>query len=213
MQKRHLVNLGVNRNKIITIPNGLTLPPMDINNRKHVHNKTILCLARLDIDNKGQDILLNAMPKVLSQVPEVKLWVVGEGRDLEKLKRLVTKLKLNSYVEFKGRIDDSAKFFCMKNSQVLCVPTRTESFGIVNLEAMAYGLPIVTTNVGGIPEVVGDSAFLVPPNNPSALANALIQILNDDTLANDFRKKGLKRVKRFDWDALVKKYEKLYEEM
>jgi glycosyltransferase involved in cell wall biosynthesis len=57
----------------------------------------------------------------------------------------------------------------------MCSP-RTESFGVVYLEAMACGLPIITTKVGGIPEVVGNSAFLVPPNNPSALADAAIKV-------------------------------------
>lgn len=211
MEKRHLIRRGVKQKKITVIPNGVTLPPMDVPTKNL--GKVILCLARLDAAHKGQDILLQAMPKVLSNVPDAKLWVAGEGNDLEKLKELTKKLKIGGSVEFKGPIDDSTKFLYLKNCRLLCISPRTESFGLVYLEAMAYGLPIVTTSAGGIPEVVGDAALLVSPNDPSALGDALIQVLTDGKLADNLSKKGLERVKRFDWDLLVKKYEKIYEEI
>lgn len=211
MERLHLENIGVCGKKISVIPNGVTLPPTNITN--HLQNKIILCLARLDTAHKGQDILLQAMPKVLSKVPDAKLLVAGIGKDLAELKDLTTKLKIAESVEFKGPVYGSTKTQYLKNCRALCVTPRTESFGIVYLEAMAYGLPIVTTRVGGIPEVVGDSALLVPPNDPSALADSLIQVLADDELADALSEKGLERVKRFDWEVLVKKYEKLYEQL
>lgn len=211
MEKHHLIRRGVNQNKIAVIPNGVTLPPMDAPTRNL--GKVILCLARLDTTHKGQDILLQAMPKVVSKVPDVKLWLAGEGNDVAKLKELALKLKIGGSVEFKGLIDESTKSLYLKNCRLLCISPRTESFPIVNLEAMAYGLPIVTTRVGGIPEVVGDAALLVPPSDPSALADALIKVLTDRRLADDLSKKGLERMRQFDWDILVKKYEKLYEQI
>jgi len=78
---------------------------------------------------------------------------------------------------------------------------------------MLYGLPVVATEVGGIPEVVNDCAILVPPNNPDLLASALIQVLTDKKLARTLGERGLRRVQRFNWDILVKKYERLYEEV
>ena len=144
MLKKHLVKMGISENKIIVIPNGLTLPLINECVTQN-DSKVILCLARLDTAIKGQDILLQAMPKVLSEVPGVQLWVVGEGPDSKKLKKIATKLKLDNNVKFKGSVPEGTKVSYMKNCQVLCVPSRTESFGIVNLEAMAYGLPIVTT--------------------------------------------------------------------
>ena len=75
---------------------------------------------------------------------------------------------------------------------------------------MAYGRPIVTTMVGGIAEVVGDCAALVSPNDPHLLAEALIEMLTDKKRATDLGNKGLERVKLFDWDLIVKKYEQLY---
>ncbi len=211
LEKTHLEVLGVTPEKITVVPNGVTLPPMQVPAKNF--GRIILCLARLDTANKGQDLLIRAMPRILSRVPDAKLWIVGEGKDLEKLQRLSSTLNLNKSVEFKGRVDHQTKFLYIKNSQLLCLPPRTESFGVVYLEAMAYGLPIVTTRVGGIPEVVGDAALLVPPNDPSALADALIHVLTDQIFAEDLHERGLKRVKRFNWDELVKKHETLYERL
>lgn len=212
MEKPHLIKRGVSPKKISLIPNGITLPPLNVPKIDYP-NKIILCLARLDIAHKGQDILLQAMPKVISKVPDVKLWIAGDGKDEKMLKDLTKKLKISRSVEFKGPITNPTKSLLFKNCRLLCIPPRTESFGVVYLEAMAYGLPIVTTRVGGIPEVVGDTALLVPLNDSLALADALIHILSDDKLAEVLRERSLEHVKQFDWEHIVKKYEDLFERM
>lgn len=214
MEKQHLILRGVKAENITVIPNGITLPPSEapISDFPNTPN-TILCLARLDIDHKGQDILLKAMPKVLSKIPNAKLWIAGKGNDLVRLQDIAKKLNIGGNITFVGPIDEYAKALCLKNCSLLCVAPRTESFGIIYLEAMSYGLPIVTTSVGGISEVVDDAALLVPPDNPSSLADAIIRVLTDKALADELSKKGLERVKQFDWDAIVKKYEELYMRM
>jgi glycosyltransferase involved in cell wall biosynthesis len=208
MERQHLMRRGVKSENITVIPNGVTLPPPEA--PKFNFSPMIFCLARLDIAHKGQDILLNAMPKVLSVIPEVRLVMAGSGDDLGKLKELARNLDIEKNVEFKGSIDQFTKNLYMKNCDVLCTSPRTEPFGIVYLEAMAYGRPIVTTKVGGVPEVVGDCAVLVPPGNPDLLAEALVEILKNKERAEDLGGRGPERVKRFDWDVIVKKYEQLY---
>ena len=212
LERKHMEALGVEPRRITVIPNGVTLPPMNVPADADFGN-VILCLARLDIANKGQDILLQAMPQIVREVPDAKLWIVGEGKDLGMLKALASKLHLNGSVEFKGRISHAAKFLFLKNSRLLCLPPRTESFGVVYLEAMAYGLPIVATKVGGVPEVVDDAGILVPPENSAALAEAVIKVLTDKPLSDDLSRRGSSRVKRFDWELLIKRYEKVYESM
>jgi glycosyltransferase involved in cell wall biosynthesis len=211
MERQHLIRRGVNPGKISVIPNGITLPPPEA--PKLNLSPMIFCLARLDTVHKGQDILLNAMPKILSVFPKIKLVIAGSGNDLEKLRKFAKDLDIEKNVEFKGSIDQNIKNLYLKNCDVFCVSPRTESFGIVYLEAMAYGRPVVTTRVGGVPEVVDDCAILVPPNNPDLLAEALIEVLTDKDRAEDMGKRGLKRVKHFDWDIIVRKYEQLYMEL
>ena len=207
MEKNHLICKGVKPTNITVIPNGITLPPPQ--SPKTNSSSVILCLARLDVIHKGHDILLRAMPKVAKVIPKVMLVIAGQGNDLRKLKKLSKKLGIEKNVDFKGLISQSKKNDLMQNCSVLCISPRTESFGIVYLEAMAYGKPIVTTRVGGIPEVVGNCAVLVPPNNPELLAEALIEVLTNKKRAKELGLKGLKRIKEFDWDILIKKYEQL----
>jgi glycosyltransferase involved in cell wall biosynthesis len=210
MEKVHLTHRGVKESKVTVIPNGITLRAKAAPSNSHVFNKNILCLARLDTAHKGQDILLEAMPKVVSKVPDAKLLLAGTGKDADKLKGLIKKLGIGANVEFKGAITDPIKSEFLRNCRILCITPRTESFGVVYLEAMGNGLPIVTTNVGGIPEVVADAALLVPPNESSSLADTLIEVLTNDEIAEDLGKRGFERAKRFDWDCLVKLYEKVY---
>lgn len=211
MERNRLIKIGVSPSRVAVIPNGVTHPPPEAPSIDF--SPMILCLARLDIAHKGQDVLLHAIPKVVSAVPNVKLFVIGGGRDREKLERITRSLGITRYVIFKGQISPSKKGMYLKNCDVLCVTPRTESFGTVYLEAMAYGRSIVTTNVGGIPEVVGDCAIMLPPNNSEILANKLIEVLTNKKLRDELGRRGLQRVKDFDWDVLVKKYEALYEEL
>ncbi|MDH5689846.1 MAG: glycosyltransferase family 4 protein [Candidatus Bathyarchaeota archaeon] len=208
MEKQHLVYRGVRPGNITVIPNGLAFPPPEA--PEFDFSPMIFCLARLDIAHKGQDVLLKAMPKVLSTIPEVRLFIAGGGDDLEKLRELAKKLGIEKNIEFKGLVDQFSKNVYMKNCDVFCVSPRTESFGVVYLEAMAYGKPIVATNVGGIPEVLSGCGVLVPSNNPDLLAEALIEILTDRESAEELGSRGLERVKQFDWGVIVKRYEQVY---
>jgi glycosyltransferase involved in cell wall biosynthesis len=126
---------------------------------------------------------------------------------------LTKKLGLERNVVFTGAVDQSTKEVYMKNCDVFCVSPRTESFGVVYLEAMSYGKPIVTTNVGGVPEVLGDVAILVPPDDSSSLANALITVLTEKTKAASFGTRGIQRAKQFNWEIIANKYEDLYRKL
>ena len=210
-EKQYLVNVGVKAEKIDVIPNGVTLPPMHAPSEDL--SKIIVCIARLDSTHKGQDTLIKAMPKVLSVIPDIKLWICGTGNDFKKLQEMTKTLNVDRSVELKGPIDDSTKALYMKNCGLFCLPSKYEAFGNVFTEAMAYGRPIVTTRIGGIPSVVKDAALLVPPDDPQALADALIKVLSNKGLADELGRRGLERVKQFDWEITVKKYEKLYESL
>jgi len=209
MEKKHLIKRGIKSEKIVIIRNGVTLPPVkgkDID----IH-PMILCMARMDIDHKGQDVMLKAMQKMHKKLPDAKLIMVGDGKDFSFLKGMAENLGLEDCVKFTGFLDDAIKWDHLSSCDVLSIAPRIEPFGVVYLEAMACGKPIVTTNVGGIPEVVGDCAVLVPPNDPGSLADALIKVLTDEGLAQTLSQKGLGRVQGFDWDNIVPKYKALYE--
>ena len=211
MEKNHLIRIGISPQKISVIPNGISLPPPDAPSKDI--SPTIFCLGRLDIKHKGQDVLLKAMPEVLSAIPETKLVIAGSGDDLGKLKQITRELKIQKNVFFAGSTDQDTKNFYMKNCDVFCVSPRTESFGIVYLEAMAYGKSIVTTKVGGVPEVVGNCALLVPPDQPRSLTKGLIGVLRNRELAKNLSNKARERVRIFNWDLIVERYSQLYKKL
>jgi glycosyltransferase involved in cell wall biosynthesis len=208
-EKRNLKLRGVDDEKIVVIPNGVTLPPRNAPLRDL--GTTIFCLSRLDLYTKGQDVVIRAMPKVLARIPDAQLVIAGTGKDLLRLKRLTAQLQVEKNVTFIGEISEVTKALYLKNSTVFCQPSRVEAFGVVFLEAMAYGLPVITSRIGGIPEVMGDAGILVPPNDPIAVSHALLRVLTNHAFAGKLQTQSLERVKGFDWNAITRRYEKLYD--
>jgi len=189
---------------IEVVPEGIDLAPWKELRRspppRDDPHPTILTVAR-QYPRKDTRTLLDAMPRVLADIPTARLRVVGGGPELEALRAHADGLGIGRSVEFLGAVADDAEvrreYF---RADVFCLPTRQEGFGIVLLEAMAAGVPIVTTTAGAVPEVVRDGrdGLLVPPGQPDALADALLRLLGDAPLARSLAASGLDRVRRFE---------------
>ncbi len=160
---------------------------------------TVLFLGRRDEPRKGLPVLVQALPELRALVPGLRVVLAGPGR--------VTV----DGVEDVGEVDEAGKRALLHTSDVLVAPhTGRESFGIVLAEAMAAGTPVVASDLLAFRDVLGDAGVLVPPRNPSALARALASVLNDAGVAADLRRRGDRRVQRFDWDVVVDRWEELY---
>ena len=173
-------------------------------------------VARLDIQ-KGHRYLLQAMPEVLKRFSTVKLLIVGKEGLEENLKKQARSLGISENVVFKGEIvDEVPEFLC--SLDLFVHPSLFEGGGpTAVLEAMAIGLPVVASNIGGINESVvdGETGILVPSKNPHALAQAIIELLSDKTRARQMGLKGRGRVsqERFQLSTYIKTIENLYEEL
>jgi glycosyltransferase involved in cell wall biosynthesis len=134
-------------------------------------------------DQKGCEFLMRAAPRVLLTHPSARFVVVGDGPERGRLETLVHQLGIASSVEFTGY--DPAPARRMRSMTVLAVPSIYEPLGMVALEAMACGLPVVGSAVGGIPEAVEDgrTGLLVPPRDSDAIARALDRLLSAPALA------------------------------
>jgi glycosyltransferase involved in cell wall biosynthesis len=194
---------------IEVVPYGVSPFPPAKNSDSDVE---LVCVARLD-HQKGIDVLLQAL--ALMNDPKPRLDVVGTGLQEGELRCMVDRLGLESRVRFRGYQARSVVGAILADAAALVLPSRSESFGLVLLEAMLADLPIVATRVGGIPEVVRDEseALLVPPENPAALAAALTRILRDHELRYRLPKAARARVAAFTWERAAKRYEKLYESL
>jgi glycosyltransferase involved in cell wall biosynthesis len=142
--------------------------------------RVLLAVCRLE-PQKGVDVAIRA----LDEIPGAHLVVLGEGPQRMELERLA-----DERVHLPGRVPDVAAW--LRRADALVHPVRWEGFGLAVLEAMLAGLPVVATNVSSLPELVGDAGILVPPDDPSALAAAVNQVLADPA---DLGERGLARAR------------------
>jgi glycosyltransferase involved in cell wall biosynthesis len=159
----------------------------------------LLCVAHL-YPRKDVAGLLQAMARLRSAAV---LRVVGTGPELDRLKALAGSLGLGARAEFAGHVSFARLAAEYRRAAVFCLPSRQEGFGIVFLEAMAAGLPVVAAHAGAAPEVLGGSGVLVPPGDPAALASALEALLADPMRRAALAADGLRRVERFEADAVA----------
>ena len=101
-------------------------------------------------------------------------------------------------------ISAEEKWELLKNATVFVYPSLCEGFGFPPLEAQSFGVPVVSSNVSAMPEVLGDSAILINPNNPEEIADAIYKVLKDESLRNELIRKGQENVKRFSWPECAK---------
>jgi len=177
----------------------------------------ILSVGRL-IDWKGTIHLIEAMPKVLSDFSDASLLIIGSGPEKGHLLQRTHELSLEDHVKFPGTVSDEDLQTCYHTADVFVLPSitkdgKTEGLGVVLLEAMASGCPVIGSNVGGIPDIItdGETGFLVPEQRPDILAEKILRILADTELQEKFRRNGLIRVnKSFSWETISKQFSEVY---
>lgn len=164
----------------------------------------ILFTGRL-VGTKGVRYLIEAMRSVDS-----RLVIMGQGPEAERLKALAKRFGVEDKVTFTGHVSEEEKVRLMSSCKIFAIPSLFESFGLAVAEAMTYGKPVVASDVGGLPEVVGDGGILVPPRSPSDIAAALNRLLKDDDLRHDMGQRAKRHIARFSWDNIASRMEQIY---
>jgi len=195
---------------IHVIHNGISYSFWSVN-KKYTRNnqkeKNIVSVGSLR-HVKGHDVLIKSFRSVLNEHPNTRLKILGGGYKREEYESLISDFNLSGHVRLMGWCSKEEVREALKKATMFVFPSRHEGFGIALVEAMATGCPIVATKTGGIPEVVGDTdARLVPPASETALAEALIDALNDKEWQRNARSASAKRAAEFDWDSSIDKYE------
>ncbi|MBI4392773.1 MAG: glycosyltransferase family 4 protein [Euryarchaeota archaeon] len=143
----------------------------------------------------------------------VDVKVIGKGPELGRLRSQAKRAGVERRVQMLGYVEEKEKEALLSHAAFLVHPAVYESFGLAIAEAMHHGLPVVATNVGGIPEVVGDGGVLVEPRNPRMLHNAIRTLAADPDMGRSLSKRAKAHVERFRWDHLVDGMEKVFEEV
>jgi glycosyltransferase involved in cell wall biosynthesis len=160
--------------------------------------------------------LLRAVALVVASKPDFRLLLVGDGPERAALERLSSELKLSDHVQFFGERNDVAELLSGRGVGFFVASSLTEGVSLTLLEAMAAGLPVVATNVGGNPEIVvpDETGLLVPSADPAALAEAMLWMSRDPFRRVQMGSAGRRRVERqFSVRGMIEQYEALYEEL
>ena len=196
--------------RIVPIPNGIDLgrfgePAARDGALRHV--VTVACLR----PEKGHDVLIAAMRRALSAVPDLRLTLVGDGPARAAIAARVEDAGLSDRVTLAGHREDVAAV--LREADFFVLPSLSEAFPNSVIEAMAAALPIVASDVGGIPELVthGRTGILVPPGRDDVLADALVALARDPDSARALGRRARAEVTpRYSFDRMVQAFERLY---
>jgi hypothetical protein len=172
-----------------------------------------LTVAKL-YPRKGIDILLESISKLGPKIHDVCFAIAGDGPEEHALQQRARELGIEQRVVFLGDIENKDIPALMKTCEFFVLPSRSEPFGIVFLEAMTFGKAIVATNVGGIPEFVVDgfNGLLVPSEDSDALAEKIELCIENQAVRERLGRNGRSVVEtQYDYAALILRYERLYE--
>jgi phosphatidylinositol alpha-mannosyltransferase len=191
------------------IPNGVDLkhfrPDVPLINDFTDGKLNIVFMGRLEF-RKGINYLLKAFLQIKSEMPNTRLIICGPGTRLrQRYETWVKDVRLQDVV-FTGMVDYAAQPSYYRSADVFCAPaTSRESFGLILLEAMATGRPIVATNIEGFASVVtnGQEGLLVPPMTDRPLAEALLKLLKDKQLRTQMGQKGLVTAQKYSWEGVA----------
>lgn len=178
--------------------------------------KVILLTVGYLIKRKAHEYVIQALQESIKRMPNLVYLIVGEGPEEDYLKRLVDRLRLNDYVEFCGRKDRETVMEYMSICDLFVMPSWDEAFGVVYLEAMGHGKPVIACRGQGIEDVIvdGKTGLLVKPKDLDSLKEAMIRLLSDRSLAEDMGRKGRQVVlSHFTWEKSAQKLMGIYREV
>ncbi len=170
----------------------------------------ILSVAALQ-PHKGLPTLLNAFAELNKTHPQTHLAIVGDGPEEQNLKNLITSLSLEGKVTTPGYQPNIPQI--MKCADLFVLPSLQEAFGLVLIEAQAAHLPVISTTVGGIPEVITHNlnGLLVKPEQPKELAQAITQIIESEELRKNLTTQGFENAQKYNLDTMINLYTAMYE--
>jgi L-malate glycosyltransferase len=189
--KMELLQKGIPEDKITVIYNGISEPKVEHIDRVNRIEKVISVVGRLS-EEKGHKFLFQSLAKLKDNHPQLKwkLNIVGDGPLKEELNSLADSLNLQANINFQGFVNNMNTVYI--NSDLIVLPSENEAFPFVAIEALAYEKPVISTNVGGLPEIIrhNETGILVPYGDENAMADNILRVIEDEDFAKKIAKCG-----------------------
>ncbi len=218
--KKEIERIGISRKKLKMVYPGVDPKKFNPNldgsfiRKKYdcTGDPVLLTVCRL-VERKGIRYLIDALPSIKKEFPKVQLVIAGDGPKINTLMTQAKQLGVMNNTIFVGTVPDKELPYFYAIADVFILPSiidskgDTEGLGVVMLEAMASGVPVVASKVGGIPEALnnGKAGVLIEQKNPNQISESVISLLNDDELRKSLIKRGREWViNTFSWDILAK---------
>lgn len=210
---------GIEKDKLNIIPFGVDIDfykPLKVPKDKKMFH--ILAVGYL-IERKGFEYLIKAVKEVLNEHKNVRLTIVGSGPLEKKLKNIIKELKLEDNAKIMKNVSDEELLYLYNSSDLFVLPSivdsqgNTEGLGVVLLEAMACGLPVIGSDTGGIPDIIQnkDTGLLVPEKDVSSLSEAILNLIENEELRENIAINGYNQVReKFSWEKIAKIYLNVY---
>jgi len=207
---------------ILIIPNGVKINDFDIDSREirekkekllGENNRIIVGSVGRLVDDKGYDVLLQAISISRNKFKGVLFLIAGDGQDRQELEQKIIDLELAERVKLLGELDNVPEI--LQVFDIYVQPSRREGMPLAVIEAMASKLPIIASDIGGISKLLdsGKAGVLVEKENPQALSEALVKMIENEELRNYYLDKAFQRAKAFSIDKIAGEYVSLYEKM
>lgn len=197
---------------VTVIPNGVDVKKFSAGGGKVHEYPVIITTSRL-VPKNGIDILIRAMPSVVHKIPKAICILVGDGSERKHLERLADELRVAKHIEFVGAVPHTDIPSYLGRATVFVRPARSEGLGTSFLEAMAAGLPIIATPVGGIEDFLrdGETGLYAHVEDPEHLASQIIEVCTNQSLSKRLALAGQKLVsERFTWESVARRMREVF---
>ena len=204
----------VDEKKITVIPNGIDIEIFKPSSIKKSLSFRIVTTASADIPLKGLRHLILALPRVIRQFPLTSLTVIGKSPEKSNLNNLIDDLNLEDKITFRSGISEKEIVKTYHDSDIAVIPSLYEGFGFGAGEAMACGVPLISTESGGLKQVIGDAALKIKPGSVNEIEEGILKLFTEEKIRQELAKKGRERMEEFfDWKIAASAYIEVFKKI
>ncbi|HOG85655.1 MAG: glycosyltransferase family 4 protein [Verrucomicrobia bacterium] len=209
---RTVVTRANPRLRTVVIPNGVSPDLIDLPVRRD--ERHLLFLGRIDIEQKGLDLWIEALAAIAPRLaPPVLIAGTGPARQEQQLRRRIASLGLEDKVRLLGKVGDQAKSELLRQSFLMVMPSRHEASPLVLIEAFCHAVPVVMFDIPDLGDIPGDCCVKVPAFDTRAFGEAVLDLITDEARRSALGRVAKAFARRFSWDDLAPQYAAFFEEM